>query len=125
MADILALIARERMTGAPPPPAARALVDAFRDEIEAKAGPDLDRLTGSIEDQKAFARIARAIVRDMEMGDDLSDAPDQDAQDDENQDGEAEASTRAKARARSSRRKAPRWTTRRSRTANPRPPKAP
>jgi cobaltochelatase CobT len=91
MADILALIARERMTGAPPPPAARALVDAFRDEIEAKAGPDLDRLTGSIEDQKAFARIARAIVRDMEMGDDLSDAPDQDAQDDENQDGEAEA----------------------------------
>jgi cobaltochelatase CobT len=91
MADILALIARERMTGVAPPPAARALVDAFRDEVEAKAGPDLDRLTGSIEDQKAFARIARAIVRDMEMGDDLSDAPDQDAQDDENQDGEAEA----------------------------------
>jgi cobaltochelatase CobT len=91
MADILALIARERMTGVAPPPAARALVDAFRDQVEAKAGPDLDRLTGSIEDQKAFARIARAIVRDMEMGDDLSDAPDQDAQDDENQDGEAEA----------------------------------
>ncbi len=91
MADILALIARERMTGEPPPPAARALVDAFREQVEAKAGPDLDRLTGSIEDQKAFARIARAIVRDMELGDDLSDAPDQDQQDDESQDGEAEA----------------------------------
>ncbi|HVN02084.1 MAG TPA: cobaltochelatase subunit CobT [Caulobacteraceae bacterium] len=92
IADIIALMARERLTGEPPPPAARALVDAFREQIEAKAGPDLDRLTGSIEDQKAFARIARAIVRDMELGDDLSDAPDQDMQDDESQDGEAEAS---------------------------------
>jgi cobaltochelatase CobT len=92
MADILALIARERLTGDAPPPAAQALVDAFRAQIEAKAGPDLDRLTGSVEDQKAFARIARAIVRDMEMGDDLSDAPDQDAEDEESQEGEAEAS---------------------------------
>jgi cobaltochelatase CobT len=92
MADILALIARERMTGQPPPPAAQALVNAFRDEVEAKAGPDLDRLTGNIEDQRAFGRIARAIVRDMELGDDLSDAPDQDAEDDENQDGEADSS---------------------------------
>src|SRR5271156_4450842 len=92
MADILALIARERLTGDAPPPAARALVDAFRAQIEAKAGPDLDRLTGSVEDQKTFARIARAIVRDMELGDDLSDAPDQDSQDEESQDGEADAS---------------------------------
>ena len=92
MADILALIARERLTGDAPPPAAQALVDAFRAQIEAKAGPDLDRLTGSIEDQKAFGRIARAIVRDMELGDDLSDAPDQDAEDEESQEGEAEAS---------------------------------
>jgi cobaltochelatase CobT len=92
MADILALVARERMTGAPPPPAARALIDAFRDQIEAKAGPDLDKLLASIDDQRAFARIARAIVRDMELGDDLSDAPDQDAQEEESQEGEAEAS---------------------------------
>src|ERR1700723_2936664 len=63
MADILALIARERLTGVAPPPAARALIDAFRDQIEAKAGPDLDRLTSSLEDQRAFGRIARAIVR--------------------------------------------------------------
>src|ERR1700722_952931 len=64
MADILALIVRERLTGSPPPPAAKALVDAFREQVEAKAGGDLDRLNGTLEDQKAFARIARAIVRD-------------------------------------------------------------
>src|ERR1700761_1772020 len=92
MADILSLIVRERLTGAPPPPSAKALVDGFRGMIEAKAGPDLDKLTGTIEDQKAFARIARAIVRDMELGDDLSDAPDQDTQEEDSQDGEAEAS---------------------------------
>ncbi len=93
MPDIVALMVRERLTGEPPPDGARQLVDMFREEIEAKAGPDLDRLTGAVEDQKAFARIARAVVRDLEMGDDLSDAPDQDAQEDENQEGEAEDSS--------------------------------
>jgi cobaltochelatase CobT len=92
IADILALIARERLTGQAPPAAAKALVDAFRAEVEAKAGQDLDKLFDTIEDQKAFSRVARAIVRDMEMGDDLSDAPDQDAQEEESQDGEADSS---------------------------------
>ena len=79
MAEIVALMVRERLTGSPPPAAAKALVDSFRDEIEAKAGPDLDRLTGAVEDQKAFGRIARAVLRDLAMGDDLSDAPEQDS----------------------------------------------
>jgi len=92
MADIVALLARERLTGAPPPPAAKALVDSFRAQIEAQAGVDLDRLTGALDDQKAFARIARAVVRDLDFSDDLSDAPDQEAQEDENEDGEPEAS---------------------------------
>src|SRR5471030_1182415 len=93
MADIVALMVRERLTGEAPPPGAQALVDSFRGEIEAKAGADLDRLTGAVEDQKAFARIARAVVRDLAMGDHLSDAPDQDVEDDESEDGEAEASS--------------------------------
>jgi cobaltochelatase CobT len=92
MAEIVALMVRERLTGSPPPAAAKALVDSFREEIEAKAGPDLDRLTGALEDQKAFARIARAVVRDLSMGDDLSDAPEQDSDDDQNEEGEPEAS---------------------------------
>jgi cobaltochelatase CobT len=92
MADIVAMLARERLTGEPPPPAAKTLVDSFREQIEGKAGADLDRLTGAVEDQAAFARIARAVVRDLEFGDDLSDAPDQDAQEDEGQEGEPEAS---------------------------------
>ena len=92
MADIIALMARERLTGSPPPPAAKALVDSFREQIEAQAGADLDRLTGALDDQQAFARIARAVVRDMHLADDLADAPDEDTQADDSQDGEPEAS---------------------------------
>jgi cobaltochelatase CobT len=77
LAEVVSLMVRERLTGEPPPVMARALVEMFRGEVEAKAGPDLDRLEGNLHDQKAFARVARAIIRDLEMGDDLSDAPDQ------------------------------------------------
>src|SRR5438270_1705565 len=57
MADIVALMVRERLTGSPPPAAAKALVDAMRGEIEAKAGADLDRLETATADQTAFGRI--------------------------------------------------------------------
>src|SRR5512140_2900915 len=93
LADVVQLMVRERLTGEAPPAGARPLVDLFRDESEAKAGPDLDRLTEAVADQKAFARIARAIIRDLKMGDDLSDAPDQpDDSDDSGEEGEPEAS---------------------------------
>jgi len=90
MAEIVALMVRERLTDQPPPVAARALVDAHRAEIEAKAGADLDRLTGAIEDQKAFARIARAVVRDLEMSDETADGSEDDA-DDQSEEGESES----------------------------------
>src|SRR6185312_15463295 len=77
---------------AKPPAMAQPLVNLFKDDIEAKAGADLDRLTEAVQDQKTFARIARAIIRDLKMGDDLSDAPDQpDNDEDSGEDGEPEA----------------------------------
>jgi cobaltochelatase CobT len=92
VADVVALIVRERLTGSPPPVAAKALVDALRGDIEAKAGADLDRLTGAISDQKAFGRIARAVVRDLFMSEDLSDPADEDGEDDQEEEAETEAS---------------------------------
>jgi cobaltochelatase CobT len=73
LADILALMVRERLTGDAPPEAARMLVDRHRAEIEAKAGADLDKLTGTIEDQAAFARITRSIIKDLDLGEEFSD----------------------------------------------------
>jgi cobalamin biosynthesis protein CobT len=69
IADVLALLVRERLTGDAPPEGARAVVDLFRDEVEAKAGPDLDRLMDNLNDQAAFGKVARAILRDLDLGD--------------------------------------------------------
>ena len=92
-ADIVSLMVRERLTGEKPPAMARPLVDLFRADVEAKAGPDLDRLSEAVQDQKAFARIARAIIRDLKMGEDMSDAPEQpDDEDGSSEEGEPDAS---------------------------------
>jgi len=97
MADVLALIVRERLTGEKAPDGARAIIDALRPSIEARAGKDLDKLVASVEDQTAFGRIARTILRDLEMGDDSADSS-EDSSDDETEqtdpsdDGEADDS---------------------------------
>ena len=70
--DVLALIARERMTGEPPPPGARGVVDMLRAEIEDKAGRELDRLAEAMSDQGAFARLAKTIISDLGLGEDAS-----------------------------------------------------
>ncbi len=41
MAEVLALMVRERLTGEAPPDGSRAVVDTVRADIEAKAGPHL------------------------------------------------------------------------------------
>ena len=88
MPEILSLIVRERLTGDAPPATAAPLVDHFRAEIEKKAGADLDQLLEKIDDQKAFQRIARTIVRDLSMSDDLTDAPEQPDDEEEGQEGD-------------------------------------
>jgi cobaltochelatase CobT len=78
LADALALIVRERLTGLPTPEVARGVVDLWRSEIEAKAGPALDKLTGFVDDQKLFALAARDLIRDLELGDELGGEPTED-----------------------------------------------
>ena len=97
--DALALMVRERLTGLQPPKAAQKIVDLWRETIEAKAGADLDRLSGSVEDQRAFARTVRDMLASLDMAeqtsqgqDDEQDEDDKDQSSDEQQqqDGEAE-----------------------------------
>jgi cobaltochelatase CobT len=97
--DALALMVRERLTGLKPPKAAEKLVDLWREQIEAKAGDDLDRLAKSIEDQRAFARTVRDLLVSLDMaeqssqGDDAEedeDDQDQSSDDQQQEQGEAE-----------------------------------
>ncbi len=93
LADVMSLMVRERLTGVAPPPQAQPLLDMFRTDIEARAGENLDKLVDAMGDQKAFARLSRTILRDLSMSDDLTDAPDQaEEPEDEGQEGESEAS---------------------------------
>ncbi len=81
--DVLGLMVRERLTGQAPPNGSQAMVDGMRPEIEAKAGRALDRLAAAIDDQAAFGRIARTIIRDLEVGNpDAADAPEDGGDDD-------------------------------------------
>ncbi|MBW3559090.1 MAG: cobaltochelatase subunit CobT [Proteobacteria bacterium] len=81
--DVLALMVRERLTGEAPPAGAQAVVDLVRGEVEGRAGSELDKLLGAVDDQEAFGRIARAIVSDLDMGDDASDDPGDEGDDEE------------------------------------------
>lgn len=87
--DALALMVRERLTGLKPPQAASKLVDLWRETIEAKAGADLDRLSGAVEDQRAFARTVRDMLVSLDMAEQTAQGQDEE-EDDENQDQSSE-----------------------------------
>ncbi len=77
--DALALMVRERLTGAPIPKNAQGVVDLWRPFVEERAGAELDRLSASIEDQRAFGRVVHSVLSALDMADDASaDAEDSD-----------------------------------------------
>jgi len=71
LADIASLLLRQRLTGRDHPPAAKAMMAAHTADIEALAGASLDRLaqTNDLHDQEAFARLARNVIRDLNLDD--------------------------------------------------------
>jgi cobaltochelatase CobT len=91
LADALAMLVRERLTGMAPPAAAKKLVDLWRPLIETKAGNPLDRLDEVIEDQRKFADAVHDLLDALELGD-RQDADQDDEDQDENQEGEQDQS---------------------------------
>ena len=67
LATAVALLARQRLTGDAPPAAARAGLDLVRPWIEEKAAAELDALALTIDDQAAFATLARRLLEDLEL----------------------------------------------------------
>jgi cobaltochelatase CobT len=70
--EAVALMVRERLTGQPPPPAAKKLVDLWRPLIEDRAGNDLDRLERVIENQSRFGDAIHDLLDALDMGEDRS-----------------------------------------------------
>lgn len=92
LSEAVAMMVREKLTGAAPPDSAKHMVDLWRPWIEEKAGADLERLTGLIDDQNAFAKAARDIIVDLDMGDELGESPQDSADDNNEQEGDSEES---------------------------------
>ncbi|HEY5710577.1 MAG TPA: cobaltochelatase subunit CobT [Allosphingosinicella sp.] len=67
LGSAIGLMVRERLTGAPPPEAARDGLALVAEWIEEKAGADLDALGLALDDQAAFAALAGKVLRDLEL----------------------------------------------------------
>jgi len=83
MADAIGLLTREALQGVPPPATAKKMVDAFRPWLEGKIGKDIEALSKVVEDQDAYARIVRRLIKDLQI-------EDEDAEDGEEQEDEGE-----------------------------------
>jgi cobaltochelatase CobT len=84
--DAVAMMVRERLTGLQPPQGARRIVDLWRKAVEDKAGAELDKLGGAIEDQKAFAKAVHKLLASLDMASDSEAEADEreDSEDDDN-----------------------------------------
>src|SRR5438270_5395174 len=82
--EAVAMMVRERLTGAAPPAAAKKLVDLWRPFIEDRAGRDLDRLDKLIDNQRRFADVVHDLLDSLDMGEERNrDSEDEDEDEDE------------------------------------------
>jgi cobaltochelatase CobT len=81
--DALAMMVRERLTGATPPAAAKKLVDLWRPWIEARAGRNLDRLEKLLEDQRKFGQVVHDLLESLDMGDERSSEDEEESESEE------------------------------------------
>jgi cobaltochelatase CobT len=85
IATAIGLLARQRLTGSPPPSVAEAALDLVRDDLENRAGVHLDELAQVTHDQAAFAQVMRRVLADLGLGVD-PDAEPEDQQDSDSED---------------------------------------
>ena len=79
----LALLARERMSGEPSPPAAAKVLDLWRDTLGEGADAALDEMANAVEDQVKFTRAARKLLAAMDLAEAEIDADENDENDGE------------------------------------------
>ncbi|ADP69588.1 cobalt chelatase, pCobT subunit [Rhodomicrobium vannielii ATCC 17100] len=67
LADALALMVRERLTGQKPPRGANGIVNVWRDWVNERAGNILDRADDTVADQAAFAKLTRDVLVALQL----------------------------------------------------------
>ncbi|MFK4643348.1 cobaltochelatase CobT subunit [Bradyrhizobium ottawaense] len=92
LADALAMLVRERLTGMAPPTAAKKMVDLWRPILEDKIGKRLDRLDTLVEDQTRFGDAVHDLLTALDIGDERNADSEDNDENDENQDGDNDQS---------------------------------
>ncbi|UOM32786.1 cobaltochelatase subunit CobT [Acuticoccus sp. I52.16.1] len=85
--DALALLVREKLTGAKPPESAQKVVDLWRPWLEEKCGENLSTLPDQITDQRGFATAIRDILAALDMAESMSEER---GDEEESEEGQAE-----------------------------------
>jgi cobaltochelatase CobT len=81
--DALALLVRERLTGAAPPDTAKAMVELWRPWIEERAGRTLSRMEKLAEDQETFGRQLRDLLKTLDLAEELAEGEREEGEDDD------------------------------------------
>ncbi len=81
IADVVGLLVREKLTGEAPPDNAKIAVDLWRPFIEERAAKNFDRLGDVLRDQKAFARLTRTILKDLNFNEESASDAEEDSDD--------------------------------------------
>jgi cobaltochelatase CobT len=71
LAQTLALLVRQEITGSAPPPAAAELMLRWREDLSRRAGRAIRALARNVEDQQAFAYALHDLVIELDLGQEL------------------------------------------------------
>ena len=77
LTDALALLVRERLTGAAPPEVATELLARWRADLERRSGGTLTRLAAAAQDQRRYALLVHELIRELDLGYELGAAGDE------------------------------------------------
>ena len=88
IAEVVRLLLREKLTGAPPPQNLSMVMDLWRPWVESRAGELFSELGDSLDNQARFAEISRRLIGALEtdLGDSASDQDDSEDNGDESDD---------------------------------------
>ena len=67
LSEVLRVLTREAMTGRPPPPAARAMIDLWRPALDSQVLHDFDELNKVAADQGAFSEALRSLLTHLDL----------------------------------------------------------
>jgi len=94
LADVLALLTRQQLTGKAPPEAAQGMVGVWRQWLDKRLGSEMGKLAGVAEDQEVFAAQVASLIKTLDLFDGQAESTDpndesrDDNADEDNQDQE-------------------------------------